>query len=221
MLNRAIKLILCLFIALGCNECKNSKKRNFATFNTDEIREIRLNSITQSQFILGETEYWRLYNRLNDSVSNWIKNNLESYCSLQSYEIDSILGLNKEGNKFVSSIHDRCISKTCVQEYITYLYGVKIKGQWYFFDGPTMVLPREYYQEDTHTPLSFDKLRQIATDYIYRRYLIKTESDSFKINEDFTNDLESGAWCVDCTTQAKWDSAYINQVNLNWSKKCE
>jgi hypothetical protein len=87
----------------------------------------------------------------------------------------------------------------------------------YFFSGPTLVLPREYYQKDT--PLSFEKLKQIATDHIYRRYLIKNKQGNWEINERFFSDLTSVAWCTDCVTQEQWDSAYIQQVHMNWNKR--
>jgi hypothetical protein len=82
-----------------------------------------------------------------------------------------------------------------------------------------MVLPREYYQKDIHMPLSFEKLKQIATSNIYRRYLVKNKKGEWETSDRFFSDLTSGAWCPDCVTQEQWDSAYIRQINRNWSKR--
>jgi hypothetical protein len=63
--------------------------------------------------------------------------------------------------------------KTCNAEDLHFLYEAKISGKWYFFLGATLYLPRNMYQKDTHTPLSFAKLHEIALKEIYEGYLNK------------------------------------------------
>jgi hypothetical protein len=205
--------LIILFVSCG----------RYKKYDAKEINEIRDRSIANSQCIIGQDEYWEIYNKVNDSIDNWRINNLGLYKYFSkekglNFKVDSILCYNKERNKFITSIFSQCLSD-CVSDDIWYFYGVKIRGIWYFFGGATLVLPREYYQEDIHTPLSFEKLKQIATWNIYRRYLKKNTQGEWVINERFFSDLTSGAWCSDCVTQEQWDSAYIRQVNRNWSKR--
>ena len=81
-----------------------------------------------------------------------------------------------------------------------------------------MVLPRERYQQDIHSPLSFDKLKQIATWHIYRHYLKKNQYGEWVINEQFFSDLTSVAWCSNCNAQEQWNEAYLRHVQANWQK---
>ncbi len=48
-----------------------------------------------------------------------------------------------------------------------------------------MVVPREHYQSDIYTPVSFEKLHEIAMINIFRGYLKKNEDGEWKINDAF------------------------------------
>jgi hypothetical protein len=218
MLHQGNKLLMILCLIIAVVSCNRYKK-----YDTKEINEIRNRSIAKSQSVIGQDEYWDIYNKINDSIDNWKINNLGLYKYFSkekglNFIVDSIICYNKECNKFITSVCIQCLSN-CVSDDIWYFLGVKIRGEWYFFAGATLVLPREYYQKDIHTPLSFEKLKQIATRNIYRRYLVENKNGEWEINDRFFSDLTSGAWCSDCVTQEQWDSAYIRQVNRNWSKR--
>jgi hypothetical protein len=94
---------------------------------------------------------------------------------------------------------------------------VKIKGNWYFFRGEGMVLPREYYQKDIHRPLSFEKMKQIATFNIYRHYLKKNKQGEWEINERFFDRIIP----QDGTKEIygiRSDEEYVKLIiELNWS----
>ena len=219
MLHRENKLFVlllfsCLLLFVSC--------KRMVKYDAKEIQTIRERSIEISQAIVGENEYWNVYNQLNDSIRNWRNHTLRWYdedSTLVQFNVDSLFCFNKQGNKMITTRLGIGFSKNDVMDAIIYYYGVKIKEQWYFFSAATMYVPREFYQEDIHTPLSFEKLKQIATSNIYRGYLKKGRKGQWEINERFFQDLTSVAWCADCITQEQWDSAYMKQIHENWSKR--
>jgi len=83
-----------------------------------------------------------------------------------------------------------------------------------------MVLFRESYQDDIHTPLSYEKLEQIATYNIYRRYLKQSENGQWEINDSFFERLyKNDAYNYPFTTQEAWEASYLQAVKENRSKK--
>lgn len=179
------------------------------------------NQALYEKFIERNSNTRLVYELASDTISSWCENRLdevEGMCRWK-YNFDSLICINSEANKVISSLHIQCTDPGCLQEELKYFYGVKIREKWYFFLGPSITLPREYYQKDIHTPLSFEKLHEIAMKEIYSGYLKKNWKGNWEINDDFFSDLTSVAWCVDCKTQADWDEAYMNQVRLNWSKR--
>jgi len=207
--------ILSVMLFFGCNKYK--------TYNEKEIANIREKVQTASIAILGE-EYDLVYQMANDSIVSWAKHKLglwKYFGNAIDYQLDQIFCVNKIGNKVFFSILRRSVESDAVLDSIWHFYGVKINGQWYFFDGAAMVLPREYYQEDIHTPLSFEKLKQIATNNIYRGYLYKNKQGEWVINDNFFSDLTSCAWSENwkTNTQEEWDVIYLQQVKKNWERK--
>jgi hypothetical protein len=208
-------LILCVISFGGCNKYK--------TYNVKEIKEIREKSIAKAQSIIGENEYMKIYILMNDSVNNWKSHNLGYYKYMgvsKDYLIDSVLCVNEKGNKIITTILQQQLLEDGVQDDIWYFYGVKINNQWYFFAGATLVLPREFYQEDIHTPLSFEKLKQIAKSNIYRGYLKKGKKGQWEINERFFDGISNknsigGGYgsCFECQTEKEY---YLYLVNKQW-----
>jgi len=62
-------------------------------------------------------------------------------------------------------------------------------------------------------------MKQLAMKNIFQGYLKKCSTGQLEVNEAFFGDLTSVAWCVNCTTQAQWDSAYLAVVRDNWKKR--
>ena len=209
--------ILCFISFVGCNKHK--------TYNAKEINEIRDRSIAKAQSIIGEDEYWFIYNSAIDSINSWIDSeigNFRYWRSLINYQLDSVFCVNKDGNKVVMSILLPYVATTGTSDQIQYFYGVKINSQWYFFVGATMVLPRKFYQEDVHTPLSFEKLKQIATWNIYRNYLRKNRQGEWEINDDFFNMMfpknqVAGGFgsCFECETEEEY---VLYLVHRKWEE---
>lgn len=209
--NKCIWLIILLLCVFSCGD------------EQKELQEKRKMFYEMSKStVSGIDEYYRVYSFAHDSINSWIENNLDFYTDLKlnTWEIDSLVCFNKNGDKCIMTILKRAtFFKKAVQDDIRYFNGVKIKNDWYFFSGGTLVLPRQYYQRNIHKPLSFDKMKDLAIKHIYRGYLKKGADGTWEINDDFFSDLTSGAWCTHCTTQAQWDSVYLRQVQLNWEKR--
>ena len=69
---------------------------------------------------------------------------------------------------------------------VEYLYGAKIKGCWYFFrGGGTMAILRKNYQKDIRSPLSFEKLHELAMNNMFRGYIKKNAAGKWEINDAF------------------------------------
>jgi hypothetical protein len=208
-------MLLLVITVVSCNRYKE--------YNVREIQEIRKRSMDKSLSILGRDEYWDIYNKINDSINVWKINNLglyKYYDVSKEYLADSILCVNESGNKLITSILLKQLLKEGVQDDVKYFYGVKIQGQWYFFGGPTLVLPREYYQEDIHQPLSFEKLKQIATWNIYRSYLKRNAQGEWEINDRFFWNLSKyDAYSRPFTTQDAYDESWLQLMRENWNKR--
>lgn len=213
--DKMIVYIFCMLFFIACGKKEKS-------FNVEKISSIRKSCIEKTKGLIGKDEYYNIYDSMNDTVSNWIDNKIEDYQywrSLINYQIDSVICINNDGDKIITSILLPYIGKEGVQDDIILFYGVKIDRKWYFFQGPALVLPRESYQKDIHTPLSFEKLKQIATLHIYDGYLKRNAQGKWEINEDFFSDLTSCAWSEKwkTNTQTEWDSIYLEIIAKQWA----
>ena len=211
--NKILCVMLLCFLFFSCNKYKE--------YNLKEISDIRNNAISVSKSIIGEQEYWQIYNQMNDSIETWVDNKLGNHAywnSAINNSVDSVLCINLSQNKIITSLLLRCVKEECKSDQIQYFYGVKINEQWYFFSGPTMHLPRELYQKDIHTPLTFEKLRQIATNNIYREYLRKKGWDKWEINDNFFSTFKKDAYNYPFTTQEAWEESWLQLCRENWSR---
>lgn len=208
-------LFICLLFS-----CKNEKNKEIVA-QTALFHEYSKD--------LAGSEYKIVYKSASDSLQSWKSNLLSAYkyCRINTCLIDSLICFNKQA--------DKCIMALCKQstyyknqdaDGITFLYGVKVNSKWYFFSGPYIVLPRENYQKDVNTPLSFTKLHEIAMQEIFHGYLKKKDlgfwrntfgKEEYEVNEGwFKSHLESGGWCGHCSTQAQWDSTFLHMSNEKW-----
>lgn len=232
MLNRGIKIVLVSLSLFLCS-CKDKEmtKEELKQFDKEQMekanrkREVYFN---YSKALIGEKEYYKIYNAAKDTVMNWTNNNL-SYTTMyqSSLILDSLICFNKEKNKCVLALGYNLEAKEN-HDGIDYFYGAKIKYQWYFFRGAHITLPRDYYQDDVHKPLSLALMKQIAIKEIFSGYLIEIPSDdtfkkgTYKINDsEFIrmearngNDGTFGS-CSNCKT---FEEYVIYLVNLNWKQ---
>jgi hypothetical protein len=214
MLNLGIKSVIFL-LSLGLLACtpedKSLERRKAYT-------EFAIHDV-------GTKDYLGVYSKLNDSVQTWAQNGLGYYRYLgysKAYVIDSLLSFNTKKERVVGALLMKQLLTEGVQDDIWFMYGVRIKDHWYFYSGPTVVLPREYYQKDTHTPLSFEKLHEIAMKEIFSGFLKKDEEGEWQINDRFfdqvvpkSNEPVASGFgeCFTCKSQEEY-VMYV--VRKNW-----
>ena len=192
-------LCFCVFVFL-CFSCDNQKEK--------KMRELYyVNSVKT----IGLDEYYDIYNQAIDSINNWIQNDLRGGLMQKSaleWLLDSLICFNQEGNKCIMAIMNR--DQGGVNS-INHFHGVKIRSHWYFFCGPTLYAFSEFYDLPPKIPLSFEKLKQIATSHIYRGYLKKGKGGQWEINERFFDRIIP-------SYNLKTDEEYVMfMVEVNWS----
>ena len=202
------KFILYTFMLCGHMSC-NIIPDNRALY----FEKVSKNTVTIS-------EYNRVYGLINDSISSWRDAKIEFYIEKKGETesiIDSLLCFNSEKNRLITAILTKTLLKDAVMDGITFLFGEKIDGQWCFFSEAHIVLPREYYQKDIHTPLSFEKMHEIALKEVYGGYLIKKLFGSYEINDAWVNaHFEGVSWCDTCKTRADYEKVHLEKVKNNW-----
>ncbi len=223
--------LIAMIILSSCTKNENKEKMN-------SIYNFSYNHIDIKEYDFVST-------LLNDTIARWTQNNLkfwEGERLNQSIEIDSLKVFNMDRSRFVTAILARNIKyKEVNADGITFLYGIKINNQWYFFTGAHIVLPREMYQKDIHAPLSFAKLHEIAMKEVFSGYLIekKTKKDmgwwkntfapeynySYEINDKWFDYHFKTSWgyykndkFITPSTQREWDSLYIDKALSVWRK---
>ena len=181
---------------------------------------------------IGESTYTTIYNKANDSLNIWIKSELKGSLNLKvnTWKLDSLLCFNRNSDKLIGSVGVQ-LTKYADTDHdgMYYFYGIKIKDEWFFFFGPYLVLLRENYQSDPHTPLSFARLHQIAMQEIFRGYLKKKDKgfwgnifqkQEWEINERFFNRLdERDAYNYPFTTQEAWEESWMRLMRENWAHR--
>jgi len=160
-------------------------------------------------------EYLLVLQEANDSLNFWIKNKIHN-----PYQLDSLICFNRNNDKLVGALLS--------EDGIKFFYGVKIKNRWYFFDGATIVLLKEFYPNDAW-PLSYNKLHEIAMKEVFSGYLIKDEKGNWVINDKFFEYHfkgsgwgcghlnEKGQW-VDTCSDKQFEQLYLNNAESVWQK---
>nr|WP_321426941.1 hypothetical protein [uncultured Acetobacteroides sp.] len=176
-----------------------------------------------SKRIVSENKYVNIYHQAGDTVKKWIENDIEYFNDVvfgKTITVDSLLCFNSNKTKLITAILTRKYWNT-ESDGITYFYGVNIDGNWYFFQGPFIVISREMYvsKSKIHEPLSFEMLHEIAMKEVFNGYLKKGSKGKWEVDDSFFADITSQAWCTTCHSQADWDSTYLSIVRKNWKIK--
>ena len=237
MLHHGIKkTLIAITLAVICFACTNREGKS---------HEQTLLYTIYSERIAGEN-YTRIYKMAKDTLENWKLNHLKNfqYLSLYPFHLDSLICFNKERNKMISAIlvSDTTKINNTGSDALSFFYGIEINSKWYFFSGATVVLPREIYQKDMHTPLSFAKLHEIAMKEVFSGYLIKKKKYvgfwknifapeyEYEINDNFFSELDRivrdareqeekyhGRSFKSTEEYMDWFAKY--SVEVNWHKK--
>jgi hypothetical protein len=212
-------LMALIVILIGCNQNdKNSDKSQLLT--------------EPSQNAVGEKEYRHVYSQVIDSINNWSANKLSAYrITNESWRIDSLLCFNQHADRFVTALQYQITSTSTDHDGIIFFYGIKIKDKWYFFTGASIHLTREMYQKNSHTPLSFAKLHEIAMKEVFGGYLIKKKKDvgffknifspeyEYVINDNFFKTMENREQDGTYLGFKTLEEAVLWQVQWNWKKR--
>ncbi|WP_149244330.1 hypothetical protein [Dyadobacter sp. 32] len=211
----ALTMILSLFLS----SCNKQDDRNKSVNYYKQEKDVRFKS---SIAIVGDSTYYNVYKNAGDSITNWIDNEIQFFerFKIDSCKLDSLVCFNSEGDKAIMARLAQC-RRDCTQDDIHFFYGVKIKKQWYFFSGSTIIIIREAYGYPKHTPLPFTKLHEIAMDNIFKGYLKKNkESGKWEINDNFfARFYERDAYNYPFTTQEAWEESWLKLMRENWEKR--
>jgi hypothetical protein len=185
MLGRGRKLF-CIFFLTGIFfSCRDgSKKSDYVAYSIN---------------LIGKKEYYSIYNKICDTVKLRSRYRIGYYQYLGSskyYAVDSVLCFNKNQDRLISAILMQQKLREGKGDDIDILLGEKINGDWHFWTGLNIFLPRDKYnKDDLNSPLKFKELHQIALKEIYSNYLLPNG----EINEEwFTSQFEGPGWY-------KWD----------------
>ena len=219
-------LFFILLFSFSCKKRENDLSEKTSLFKTIAKKKVQIPT------------YNHVYMSANDSLKSWTNNNIEYYEFIKKnrWQIDSLICFNQNA--------DRCVMALLIQstfykdqegDGITFFYGAKINNEWYFFSGAFIVIPREYYQEDTRTPLSFEKLHEIAMEEVFDGYLIEKETKKdlgwwknifapeykyeYDINENFFKQMESRNQDGTYASFKTFEEFVLWQVKLNWKEK--
>lgn len=186
------RCILFLFVLLFAFSCNNKKQVDF-------VRETQICK-AYSQKVATKPIYEKVYNAANDSIKRWCEKELSDceYIRINRWRIDSLVCFSDDARKCIMAL---CKQSTFYKDQdadgIKFLYGVNIKGGWYFFLGAYIVIPREMYvsKDKLNEPLSFAKLHEIAMKEVFDGYLVKNAKGKWEINEEwFKQQLEGPGW---------------------------
>jgi len=156
-----------------------------------------------------------IYKQAKDSLAIWSKYLYRHYGD--SLNLDSTVFLNTEGNKCILYYYTLCHAENeCINEYINELYGVKIKGKWYFFRGGSLPQNKRIFG---NIPFLNKEQFHILILKNSHGYLRKKGSGEWEINDSFFGDLTGGGICFECKTQEDFDKVYLEIVNKNWRHK--
>jgi hypothetical protein len=205
----------------------------FLLFSACKQNNIQIDYINVSKKNIGNSNYHIIYSSAKDSIENWVENDLGLYGYFKKYnrgyKLDPLLCFNTKKDKMIGALLiNHKVFENAKLDDIWYFYGIKINNQWFFFNGADITLLREYYQKDIHTPLSFEKLHEIAMKEVFSGYLKKKDKSywtnlfgktEWEINDDFFSDLTSVAWCTDCKTKEQWNAAYLKIIREHWQSR--
>ena len=173
-------------------------------------------------------KYQSIYNNANDSINKWKNDSLQVVLRLfyHNWILDSTLCFNSDSNRFFSSTLTQIEGfKNATSDDINEFGGAKIDGRWYFFFlSGSLVVPREHYQEDMYSPLSFEKLSEVAHKEIMQGALKKNKEGSYIPNDDFFKQKFYDQWgwgCDKCKTQYDWDTLTMRGIIGKWQYKID
>lgn len=191
-------IIIFNILIIGC------KSKNEIT--RQEIKKFSIRKV-------GLMEYQEIIQNAENSIDNMLSKNPSKLKYLTRYnrmKLDDIVCINKTNDKAI--LIEFNISLASPLDALVYYYGVKIKGKWFFFQGPAQIVAK--YDE-----MTFEKLESIALDQIYKSYVFRNKNGDLEINDNFFSDFTSIAWKsktgVRPWDKESWDQLYLDLIEEN------
>jgi hypothetical protein len=204
------KLLLWLFFIAIINSCGGRNDEKDLKKQAKEV-EIKINTFNATYV----PEFQNIRLQLLDSMKNWRRLDIKPILRFYPYQIDTLICFNNAKDKLITTLNSSISTKAedTFSDQILYIYGTKIRGRWYFFSGPGMVIQRE-----KNKPSSFIKLHELAVDYVFQHYLYQDKTGVLKINDSFFSDFTSAAWGVSGWPKPKtkydYDKVYLWSMNF-------
>ncbi len=170
-------------LLVGISSCNLFEKK-------EEITSIEKIAVSQ----MTKIDHDSLYNKITDTLTYWVASSLGSVEAekIYSYKIDSLICLNTDKTRLICARHLYVNVINSNSDDLQFLFGERIMNKWYFFKGPSIVIPREMVpNHPLNKPLNYQQLHQIALKEVYGGYL---KADG-TINENyFTSQFEDSGW---------------------------
>jgi hypothetical protein len=165
-----------------------------------------------------------IYNQLTDSIKSYSGANLSEFSAeyLYDWRLDSMMCINSKQDRLVAAILTSVgVFNNEVNDDATKILGKKINGNWYFFKGSTLVIPRSYYGKTGSDPLTFHELSQIARKEMLESALIKNDEGEYVVDDKWVEahftDLGWGKF----DNTAQYDSVHWFHIMDKWKHKID
>jgi hypothetical protein len=175
--NEIFLFIVLSILFLSCNEDSEAYNRDFWKKEFSRRAKIDFKGknnriLKKSQAIIGEKEYWKLYDLTNQTIENYSKKNLKGFWGYkyEPWRLDSTFCINKTGDKaifVISFVHSLYLS--AIYNSHDRMLAAKVKGKWYFLGGegqPVIKLPGQYTIENNFKFLHEENLTYFLSGYL-------------------------------------------------------
>lgn len=163
VMSRKDRFLFITLTVLLINSCTINEKKGNSIDYDNLVRET-------GNRILGKKEFTNLYKKASDTLSSWQQNGLYAdKLEGAHYSLDSLICINSKKDKLIGVRLGFFNSylKGKYTEGISEFYGAKINGNWYFWSGGYMPVPRSLFKgHDPKKPLSYAQLHSQALDFM-------------------------------------------------------
>jgi hypothetical protein len=169
--------------------------------------------------------YNEIYRVFKDSLLFYSNSNLKgyNYINENDWELDSLILVNSTDHHLITVVLiSSGTGKEGKSDGAIFFLGKKINNQWYFFQGSTLIVPRDAYGKDENHPLIFHELSQIARKEMFGENCLIKKDGKWIVNDKWVDYFfyNSGV-CGHCKTKEQFDSAHWAAINKKWKHKID
>lgn len=141
---------------------------------------------------------YKHYSHVHEKLNLWIEESVEKnrkgvqeLLFTNNFKVDNMLLINEDESKLVGIITISYSDiKNSSHDWIFMISGIKISGEWNFFRGGSLYVPRENYIYDITKSLNHFQLSYIGRDFFLKRFL-NFNGKTPIVNSDKINDFVS------------------------------